>query len=121
MVTRGFAALLLRKAAADGTLKTSWVPYLTSLGMDLFALGTQLFTIYQGTPTWLEEDELIRRMHLMLYYLLREPVFSKFTAPALGRFFRYAGRRPVVNLTTFILMEYTAYWKRLYFYSAASS
>lgn len=74
--------------------------------MDLFSLSISYLSTFQSSPTWMQEDELVRRLHLMLYYFLREPVFSNYARPALGRFFRYAGRRPVVNLTTFILMEY---------------
>ena len=110
-------ALLLRTSASRGTLKSSWTPLLASLVLDLVSLS-----LYpRSSLTFLQQDELIRRLHLLLYYLLREPVFSGWTAPALGRFFGYAARRPVVNLTTFVLMEYVGYWRRLYFYSSASS
>ncbi|KAI9021284.1 peroxisome membrane protein [Hyaloraphidium curvatum] len=115
-------SLLLRRSSAQGTLKTAWTPYLVSLAMDLSSVSVQAWKVFNGNPTWLEEDEMVRRLHLLLYYLLREPVFTLYTKPVLQRFFRYAARRPVVNLLTFILLEYSAYWGRgLYFYSAASS
>lgn len=60
----------------------------------------------------LNSQELRRRKFKLFLYLLRSPIFDKYTGPAASRAFRVAGRIPLVgSLLESYFWEWLLYWK----------
>ncbi|KAI3631564.1 hypothetical protein MIR68_010447 [Amoeboaphelidium protococcarum] len=124
----------------------SWKPWLTSLAVDSMAqcmIRGQLLQMLQRLPnvlkllaatrfhasssqmisrtktfTMLERDELNKRLWLLLYYLLRNPIYSEFTKGQLEAICNT--KIPIVSIFTGILHEYIPLWDKIYFYTSAS-
>lgn len=67
-----------------------------------------------------ERDELTRRKLLLLYYLLRDPLFARHTAPALRRWQGLVGRLPLAGWLTDKVVEVVLGMQQYYSYTAAS-
>lgn len=67
-----------------------------------------------------EQDELTRRKLLLAYYLLRDPLFARYTGPALRRWQGLAGRVPLAGWLTDKLVELVGGVQQYYSYTAAS-
>ncbi|KAI8107363.1 hypothetical protein M9434_004297 [Picochlorum sp. BPE23] len=67
-----------------------------------------------------EMDELSRRKMLLLFYLLRDPLFRKVTRPAMYTWLRTTKRVPLVSWLSEKLTEFTEGIQKYYTYTAAS-
>lgn len=127
--------------------RRSWKPWLLSLVVELASarltssgavasrraaaeasrdpavVSTSLAPLYamQGVAWRRDEaDELTRRKLLLLYYLLRDPFFSRFTGPAVERWQGRLGRVPLVGWITDKAAELLLGVQKYYTYTAAS-
>ena len=67
-----------------------------------------------------EMDELSRRKVLLLFYLLRDPLFSKVTRPAMHTWLRTTKRVPLVSWLSEKVAEFTEGIQKYYTYTSAS-
>ena len=78
------------------------------LGIDVLSL----FLLERFKNSALNNQELKRRKFKLFLYLLRSPVFDKYTGPAASRAFRVTGRIPLVgSLLESYFWEWLLYWK----------
>ncbi|KAJ3012129.1 Peroxisomal membrane protein pex16 [Thoreauomyces humboldtii] len=99
----------------------SYKPYLISLTMELLSLATSLDPSTLGfrpNLTLLERDEFKRRFWLLLYYLLRNPFYTRWTRERMNAFVEGAGRRPLISLFAGILRDYQPLWEKWHFYTS---
>ncbi|TPX64188.1 hypothetical protein SpCBS45565_g06030 [Spizellomyces sp. 'palustris'] len=92
----------------------SYKPYLISLTLEL---GSLLASLHRP-QTSLEKDETKRRCWLLLYYLLRNPVYERFTKERLDAFVEGARKRPLISLFAGILRDYQPLWEKWHFYTS---
>ena len=71
-----------------------------------------------GTPE--DADELRRRRTMVVYYLLRAPVFELFTHPVVERFRRGTENIPLVGSLTSYMDEMLVYLHRYHFCKSQS-
>ncbi|ORX56242.1 peroxisome membrane protein [Hesseltinella vesiculosa] len=100
----------------DQDNRTDWRPWLVSLAIELSA--ALLRQSQSMVP--LEKDEAKRRNYLLLFYLLREPVYSIWARPFLDWLSDAADHRPLVSIITSAINDYRPFWERCYFYTSAS-
>ncbi|KAJ2787740.1 hypothetical protein H4R21_007083 [Coemansia helicoidea] len=81
---------------------------------DLHAGGTA------GPEHTVERDELSRRKWLLLYYLLRQPFFGRFTESRLTRVADWCSNKPLLSLLGSLIQDYQPLWQQFYFYTAGS-
>ncbi|CDS12637.1 hypothetical protein LRAMOSA04823 [Lichtheimia ramosa] len=96
--------------------ENDWKPWLVSLCIDLLARTARSM---QPTSA-LEQDEYKRRDYLLLYYLLRGPVYNLFTRRILEVFCDASEHRPLVSILATALNDYRPFWEQSYFYTAGS-
>lgn len=72
--------------------------------------------------TWNREelDELTRRKMLLLFYLLRDPLFGRVTRPAMHTWLRTTKRVPLVSWLSEKVAEFTEGIQKYYTYTSAS-
>ncbi|KAI9136300.1 peroxisome membrane protein [Paraphysoderma sedebokerense] len=70
--------------------------------------------------TLLEKDEYKRRLFLLLFYLLRNPVYEKLTKPRLDSFCASMIDKPLIRIFAAILQDYQPLWENIYFYTCGS-
>ena len=109
--------------------QTSWKPWFISLAVDLLSrcssrhmisklIFAPSFIATLPRPTFLEKDERTRRNWLLVYYLLRRPMYDSYTKEALGDLCSVIGRVPVLSLFTGIIQQYIPLWERIHFYTS---
>lgn len=92
------------------SLLKAWV---TTLGMDLASLNL-LSRQRKNGNRWSQEEWNRRRMKLFLY-LLRSPIWSRGTSPAMERTSSIVQRIPLLgNLVDACLWDWIMYWKHPY-------
>jgi peroxin-16 len=97
----------------------SWLPFGVSLALDVCVLAVQS---QDSTTrfTHLELDEQRRRLWLLGYYLLRNPLYDLYTKHRLLGVCKTMSRVPVVSIFSGILEQYLPLWDRVYFYTSGS-
>ncbi|GAB4813584.1 hypothetical protein N2152v2_000630 [Parachlorella kessleri] len=127
--------------------RLSWRPWLASLGVDLLSwqLTSAGTALSQGTAQqaaaspvlkgssaalllslqglrWTadEKDELTRRKLLLIYYLLRDPLFCRYTGPAVNKWQGLIGRLPLAGWLSGKVVEILMGMQQYYTYTAAS-
>ncbi|KAG9295992.1 hypothetical protein G9A89_011844 [Geosiphon pyriformis] len=100
----------------------SWVPWLSSLGIEISArLLINLFykARIPGGYRWLsslEKEEHKRRFYQFFFYLLRGPFYDKFTKPKINAFCNSVSTKPILSLLGGILRDYQPLLENFYFY-----
>ena len=107
--------------------RKSWVPFTVSLTMEILALAgtreyltTRVFKLPARRFTHLEREERKLSVWLLIYDLLRNPFYEKYTNERLLGFCNTVGRIPLVAIFSNILREYIPLWEQIYFYTSAS-
>ena len=86
----------------------SLVDWASILGMDVVSL----LLLQRNRHSALSGQELRRRKFKMFLYLLRSPIFDKYTKPAASRAFSGVGKIPLVgSLLETYLWDWLLYWK----------
>ncbi|KAI8329452.1 peroxisome membrane protein [Chlamydoabsidia padenii] len=93
-----------------------WQPWLTSLAVDVLALILRLTQKMSS----LEKEESKRRNYLLLFYLLRGPVYSAFIRKLLDRICNSTEHRPLISIVTTAVNDYRPFWEQSYFYTSGS-
>eukprot|EP00158_Paraphelidium_tribonemae_P005098 Partr_v1_DN27158_c1_g1_i7_m16153 putative peroxisomal membrane protein len=96
----------------------SWTPWMLALAVDSISL--HLYNSYSSASNWtfLERDELKRRVWQLSYYLLRGPAFTVVSKPFLEDFCRGLTKVPLVSAVGNIISEYVPLWERIFFYTS---
>ncbi|KAI9472375.1 MAG: peroxisome membrane protein [Benjaminiella poitrasii] len=96
----------------------SWKPWLASLCIDLISrLGRHMESLVGGD---LEKEESRRRDYLLLYYLLKGPIYLKLTRNLLEKFCDSTEHRPLISIITAAINDYRPFWEETYFYTSGS-
>lgn len=83
----------------------SWIPWFLSLAVDLTGMGI-LNHVKSGNSkgdfqlSTSENDEVKRRKHLLILYLMRDPFFSRYTRPHLESTEKFLNHVPLLGLIT---------------------
>ena len=96
----------------------AWTPWMLALAVDVAA--QRLVKGQEGTMTPAEKAETNRRKLLMLYYLLRNPLFAEFILPGLRPFADRLKKWPVISILGSSLEDYIDMCADYWFYTAAS-
>jgi len=96
--------------------KMSWKPWFVSLAMDLVQLQLR------GTPnSTQDQEEVTRRRSSLMYYLLRDPIYDKFTKPLLAAMhLRLFNKIPLIASISDLAMGIFQSMNALHFYKAMS-
>ncbi|KAI9002574.1 peroxisome membrane protein [Hyaloraphidium curvatum] len=98
------------------------LPFSVSLAVDLTALlVSQSVLRGKRKPTVLEKAEYQRRMWLLLWYLLRGPMYDRWTSPRLSSFVGWTKGKMGISILGNIVADYLPAWESVYFHTAASS
>lgn len=76
--------------------------------------------IFKKSLTKLQLDECKRRSWQLLWYLLRDPLYSQFTKKRLEKFCDSASRTPIISLFATVIRDYQPLWEQVYFVKAGS-
>ncbi|KAI9320955.1 peroxisome membrane protein [Dichotomocladium elegans] len=93
-----------------------WQPWLVSALIDVAA---RVVRSTQAASA-LEHEEFTRRDYLLLYYLLRGPVYTLCTKRLLDMFCDATEHRPLVSIIGTALNDYRPFWEQSYFYTSGS-
>lgn len=100
--------------------KHSWIPFLFSLGMD----GFSYFILNASRPKHkippLEAEEYKRRANLLFLYILRNPLYSSVTSPALENTLNLIEGKLLIGFIAKIIKGYKPLWENTYFFSSGS-
>ncbi|KAJ3187146.1 Peroxisomal membrane protein pex16 [Gaertneriomyces sp. JEL0708] len=102
--------------------RRSWKPLIISLVTELLSLSTSLSSKpfgFREDLTPLEKDEYKRRCWYILYYLLRNPLYDKYTKDRLDGFITSASQKPLISLIAGVLRDYQPLWEKWHFYTSA--
>ncbi|RWS20420.1 peroxisomal membrane protein PEX16-like isoform X1, partial [Leptotrombidium deliense] len=102
-------------AAMSGFGQQSWIPYFLSLGMDC----SSLHLLKMSAKDWNtnEKIELGQRSMALLLYLLRSPLFDKFTKVKILKILAvFADRIPIFGRMLRPIISYLPEWQKTYFY-----
>eukprot|EP00658_Telonema_sp_P-2_P054729 TRINITY_DN43532_c0_g1_i2.p1 TRINITY_DN43532_c0_g1~~TRINITY_DN43532_c0_g1_i2.p1 ORF type:complete len:121 (+),score=31.31 TRINITY_DN43532_c0_g1_i2:137-499(+) len=98
--------------------KSSWAPWLISLGMDVLQLQLRMAAGVKGQQ---ELEELTRRRSDMAYYLLRDPIYKRFTKPLMTLLhLRILNKIPLINAISDLCLGIFESMNSLHFYKAGS-
>lgn len=96
--------------------KTSWTPWIIPLVMDLIQLQ-----LHRDPKSSIEKEEMVRRRGNIAYYLLRDPIYAKFTRPLAAMLhLRLFNKIPLVNAISDLLLGIADSMNALHFYKACS-
>ncbi|KAK9696803.1 hypothetical protein K7432_012270 [Basidiobolus ranarum] len=102
----------------------SWKPWVLSLLLEYASQNsTQHHWDTHGgkrATSSLEQEEHKRRQWLMLFYLLRNPFYEKFTKPQIQDLCKSTSKRPIISLFSGVLQDYMPLWENVYFYTSGS-
>lgn len=115
--------LFIRKYGAR-----SWIPWLLSLGVDLtgisflFLSKIPFHSRENGNPPFstLEKNEIRRRKLLWAFYLMRDPLFSKYTRQQFEKTENFLEPVPIVGFLTAKLIELVIGAQTRYTYMSGS-
>ncbi|KAI8641528.1 peroxisome membrane protein [Parasitella parasitica] len=93
-----------------------WKPWLVSLAVDMASRISR----HMQTMSPLEKDESRRRDYLLIYYLLKGPLYLKFTRNILDAFCNATEHRPLISIVTAAINDYRPFWEDSYFYTSGS-
>jgi peroxin-16 len=91
--------LLLRQSSRD-----SWKPFLATLLLDLSTL-TVSQTSLNRKQTVLEAQEYKRRSFAVFWYLLKSPLYEKWTSQRLDEFVDWGNQKPLIYIATSTLSD----------------
>ncbi|KAI8084450.1 peroxisome membrane protein [Halteromyces radiatus] len=93
-----------------------WQPWIISFSMDILAMILR----YTQNMSPLEKEESKRRNYLLFFYLLRGPLYSKFTRHILDTLCNATEHKPLVSIITTAINDYRPFWEQCYFYTSGS-
>ncbi|KAI8989324.1 peroxisome membrane protein [Pilobolus umbonatus] len=93
-----------------------WKPWMISLCIDLISRSLRSMQPMSN----LEKDESRRRDYLLLYYLLKGPIYLRFTRKYIQKFCDTNQHRPVISIIAAAINDYLPFWEDSYFYTAGS-
>ena len=94
--------------------KKSWKPFLISLSMEVSSLVISLLHRRQKL-TKLENEELTKRFNMLWFYLLRNPLYDRFTKDKINKLCISASKKPIIFLFSNLILDYMPLWENYHF------
>lgn len=98
--------------------KSSWKPWLISIGLELFSLLPSNGWIFE-TPdlSLLEADEIKRRQRLLLFYLLKSPFYQNYSKSVIDGVVKSTETTPLISIFSSMIKDYQPLWENYHFYT----
>lgn len=111
--------MIVSRDLSKSRSKLNWVPLLVSLSLDLYSKWPELNNNTISTSP-LESEERSRRLIDLLYYPLREPLYTAATSGLLDSVEERLSRVSILSPVVETLKVYRKMWENVYFYTSAS-
>ncbi|CAG8668431.1 10362_t:CDS:2, partial [Paraglomus occultum] len=103
----------------------AWRPWIISLIIELLSRYIAYYyytTRIPGGHRWLstlEKEEQMRRLRQLWYYLLRGPLYEKFTKIYINGFCDTVSTKPLISLLGSVLRDYQPLWENIHYYTSS--